>query len=321
VKAVILAGGKGTRLHPLTYDTPKQMLPIVGVPMLEWVAHNLARQGVTEIVLSMGYLPDRFLAAYPTGEVGGVPTRFVVEPEPLDTAGAIRWAMQAANIDETFVAINGDVICDFDIGELMLVHRARGGLATIATHPVADPSSYGVVVTDSDDSVQAFVEKPAPGSAPSRMISGGMYVLEPRALSSIVPGEAASIERRIFPELVSDGLLFARPDESYWLDTGTLSTFLRASFDVLAGRRRSPFKQRFERGSWYAATSSVHTQANVSAAVVDHHCRIDRRALVHQSILMPGAVIEPGAKVENSVVGPGAVVAAGQCVVDMIFSG
>jgi mannose-1-phosphate guanylyltransferase len=203
----------------------------------------------------------------------------------------------------------------------MLVHRARGGLATIATHPVADPSSYGVVVTDSDDRVQAFVEKPAPGSAPSRMISGGMYVLEPRALSSIVPGEAASIERRIFPELVSDGLLFARPDESYWLDTGTLSTFLRASFDVLAGRRRSPFKQRFERGSWYAATSSVHTQANVSAAVVDHHCRIDRRALVHQSILMPGAVIEPGAKVENSVVGPGAVVAAGQCVVDMIFSG
>lgn len=318
MKAVLLVGGKGTRLRPLTYGTPKPMLPIVGVPMIEWVARYLARHGIDEIVLSMGYLPERFTDAYPLGEVAGLATTYVVEPEPLDTAGAIRHAAREAKIDETFVVLNGDVISDMDLGALIDFHQHQRGLATLATHPVQDPSAFGVVVSESDGLVRAFVEKPPIGSVPSNMINAGAYVLEPEVLDYIEPHQPVSIERAVFPRLAKEGRLFARSDQSYWLDTGTLANFLQANLDVLSGRRPSPFEHTIHHFSWCSPSSVVDPRANIVSSVVDNLCRVEQSATVENSVVMPGAVIGAGAVVQGSVIGPNAVVEAGRMVVNSI---
>ena len=185
MKAVVLVGGEGTRLRPLTLTTPKQMLPVVGVPMLERVLGHLARHGVDEAVLSLGYLPDAFLEAYPDGRAAGVSLAYAVEPEPLDTAGAIRFAATSAGVDDTFVVVNGDVLTDLDLTGLVAFHRRAGAQGTIALHPVADPSAFGVVPTDADGRVTAFVEKPPRGEAPTNQINAGTYVLEPSVLKRI----------------------------------------------------------------------------------------------------------------------------------------
>ncbi len=167
MKAVVLVGGEGTRLRPLTLSSPKQMLPIVGVPMIERVLGHLAAHGVDEAVLSLGYLPDAFMEAYPDGRAVGVRLTYAVEPEPLDTAGAVRFAAKYAGIAETFVVVNGDVLTDLDLTSLVAFHRQRGAEGTIALHPVSDPSAFGVVPTDEEGRVMAFVEKP-PATRPRR---------------------------------------------------------------------------------------------------------------------------------------------------------
>jgi mannose-1-phosphate guanylyltransferase len=199
MQAVILVGGKGTRLRPLTYAEPKQMLPILGEPMLESVMQNLARHGVTKAVLSLGYLPDRFQAAYPNGVVAGIPVTYAVEPEPLDTAGAIRFAALAAGIDDTFVVVNGDVLTDLDLTRLVSFHTSKGAKATLALHPVDDPSRFGVVPTDEEGRVVAFIEKPPRDEAPTNEINAGTYVLEPSVIDTIEADVPVSVERVTFP--------------------------------------------------------------------------------------------------------------------------
>ena len=237
MKAVVLVGGEGTRLRPLTLSAPKQMLPIVGVPMIERVLGHLAAHGIDEAVLSLGYLPDAFLDAYPDGQAAGVRLSYAVEPEPLDTAGAVRFAATFAGIDETFVVVNGDVLTDIDLTALVAFHRERGAEGTIALHPVADPSAFGVVPTDDDGRVTAFVEKPPRDEAPTNLINAGTYVLEPSVLARIPEGGRVSIERETFPAMVRDGGLYARSDDAYWLDTGTPAAYLQAHFDFLRQAR------------------------------------------------------------------------------------
>ena len=237
MKAVVLVGGEGTRLRPLTLSTPKQMLPIVGVPMIERVLGHLASHGIDEAVLSLGYLPDAFMEAYPDGRVAGMGLTYAVEPEPLDTAGAVRFAATFAGIDETFVVVNGDVLTDLDLTRLVAFHRERGAEGTIALHPVADPSAFGVVPTDDEGRVTAFVEKPPRDEAPTNEINAGTYVLEPSVLDRIPEGGRVSIERETFPAMVRDRGLFARSDDRYWLDTGTPAAYLEANFDYLDGKR------------------------------------------------------------------------------------
>ncbi len=160
MRAVVLVGGEGTRLRPLTLTTPKQMLPVVEQPMIERVVGHLADHGIEEAVLSLGYRPDAFITAYPSGTIAGVRLTYAVEPSPLDTAGAIRFAARYADMDETFVVVNGDVLTDSDLSALVDFHRQRSADATIGLTPVDDPSSFGVVPTDEDGRVQAFIEKP-----------------------------------------------------------------------------------------------------------------------------------------------------------------
>lgn len=309
MQAVILVGGEGTRLRPLTSSTPKQMLPIMGIPMLEGVLLQLARHGIDEAILSLGYLPDRFIEAYPNGECAGVKLRYAVEPEPLDTAGAVRFAAQELGAEETFVVVNGDVLTDLDVSALVAFHRERGAEGTIALHPVDDPSRFGVVPTDANGRVIAFVEKPPIEEAPTNLINAGTYVFEPSVLERIGLGERISIERVTFPAMVADGSLYAMADESYWLDTGTPEAYLQAHYDILEGRRSPSFLNvNLENGSLILKGAELDPHASIHTSVIGQGARVEEGAVIKRSVLLEGAHIKRGARVEGSIVGANASV-------------
>jgi len=304
MKAVVLVGGEGTRLRPLTSTSPKQMLPIVGVPMIERVLAHLAAHGVDGAILSLGYLPHAFMEAYPKGVAAGIPLTYAVEPEPLDTAGAVRFAAAFGGVDDTFVVVNGDVLTDLDLSGLVSFHRRRGAEGTIALHPVPDPSAFGVVPTDADGRVTAFVEKPPRDEAPTNEINAGTYVLEASVLDRIPTGGRVSIERETFPAMVRQGVLYARSDDGYWLDTGTPASYLQAHRDLISGRRGPlPDAGVVDRGD------GVYLQGD---SLIDGEVE-------GPSVVFDGCEIVAGAKVVRSVVGAGSVIAAGAVVVDSVL--
>jgi mannose-1-phosphate guanylyltransferase len=312
MKAVVLVGGVGTRLRPLTLSTPKQMLPIVGVPMIERVLAQLRAHGVDQAILSLGYLPDAFKEAYPDGHAAGVQLIYAVEPEPLDTAGAVRFAAAFGAVDETFVVVNGDVLTDLDLSSLIAFHRQSGAEGTIALHPVPDPSAFGVVPTDAQGRVTAFVEKPPRDEAPTNEINAGTYVLEPSVLERIAPTGRVSIERETFPAMVESGVLFARSDDGYWLDTGTPAAFLAANHDLVSGRRGGALAPGLtDRGDgvFVEGASAINGEV-VGPSVIFGGCEIVRGARVERSVLGPRSVIEAGAVVVDSVLMEGSHVAA-----------
>jgi NDP-sugar pyrophosphorylase family protein len=336
VKAVVLVGGEGTRLRPLTLTSPKQMLPVVEQPMIERVIGHLADHGIDEAVLSLGYRPDAFINAYPSGAISGVRLTYAVEPSPLDTAGAIRFAALQSSIDDTFVVVNGDVLTDSDISELITFHRHRGAEATISLTPVDDPSSFGVVPTDDDGRVEAFIEKPARDEAPTNFINAGTYVLETSVLDRIPEDRRVSVERETFPAMVEDRTLFALGSDAYWLDAGTPDAYLRAHRDILLGRRPglpSPGAEldpslgtevwrigdvEVQSGSVTRSLlgrgASIGPEVVVEESVVGADAVVEEGASVIGSVLLPGARVASKATVERSVIGPGAIVGQ-RCVI------
>jgi len=336
VRAVVLVGGEGTRLRPLTLTTPKQMLPVVELPMIERVLAALATHGIDDAVLSLGYRPDAFINAYPAGVVAGVRVTYAVEPSPLDTAGAIRFAALHGGISDTFVVVNGDVLTDLDVGSLVAFHRERGAVATIALTPVEDPSSFGVVPTDEDGAVTAFIEKPSRVEAPTNLINAGTYVLEPTVLDRIPGDRRVSIERETFPLLVADRQLYALGTEAYWLDAGTPDTYLRAHLDLLLGRRAGPPHPLATPdpatgpGVWrlgaveplegavtrtmVGSGALVGAGATVDGSVLGAGCSVEPGAIVSGSLLLPGARVAARASVTGSIVGPGSIIGQ-RCVV------
>jgi mannose-1-phosphate guanylyltransferase len=321
MKAVVLVGGEGTRLRPLTLSAPKQMLPIVGVPMIERVLGHLASHGVTEAILSLGYLPDAFKEAYPDGQAMGIALTYAVEPEPLDTAGAVRFAAAYGKVDDTFLVVNGDVLTDLDVTALVAFHRERGAEGTIALHPVPDPSAFGVVPTDDNGRVIAFVEKPPRDEAPTNQINAGTYVLEDAALARIASSGRVSIERETFPAMVRDQSLYALSDDSYWLDTGTPAAFLAANHDVLHGRRGpvlAPGLHDRGDGIWVEGESALEGVI-VGPSVILRDCQVAPTARVERSVLGAGSIIEAGAVVADSVLMDGCHVAADARVIGSIM--
>ena len=248
MKAVVLVGGEGTRLRPLTLTTPKPLLPIANQAFLERQLEWLAGYGVDEVVLSMGYLPDAFHSQFAhdhAGEdvFGDIKVRYAVEDEPLGTAGAIRFA--AEGMSERFIVCNGDVLTDLDLSEMVRFHDERDAQATISLTQVEDPSAFGVVPTRADGQVIAFVEKPAPGKAPSNWINAGTYVLEPAFLDRIPPRLNVSIERETFPRMLAEPRgLYGYAADGYWLDIGTPEKYLQAHADVLGGTTRASARAR-----------------------------------------------------------------------------
>ncbi|MGH9246395.1 MAG: sugar phosphate nucleotidyltransferase [Acidimicrobiales bacterium] len=310
MRAVVLVGGFGTRLWPLTLTTPKQMLPVVDRPMVEWVVDQVVRHGIDDVVLSLGYRRDAFQEAYPDARCAGATLHYAVEPEPLGTAGAIRFAAERAGVDERFVVVNGDVLTDLDLGRLIRFHDAHGGEATIALHEVDDPSHFGVVVTDSDGRVDAFVEKPPPGEAPSNLINAGIYVLEPSVVKRIPPGRAVSIERETFPALATDEALWALDDGGvYWRDTGTPEHYLQVQLDLVD-------RIRPMRVVAVDPSAQIDADAFVSRAVIGPGVVVERGAKVCDAAVLEGARIGADARVANAIVGSHAVIGPGAVVAD-----
>lgn len=329
MKGIILVGGEGTRLRPLTYTIPKQMLPVVELPMIERVVGHLVKHGITDVVLSLGYRPDAFIAAYPQSRCAGATLTYVVEPEPLDTAGAIRFAATNSGVQGTFLVFNGDVLTDLDITALVALHRSLRAEGTIALTPVEDPSAFGVVPTRPDGRVEAFIEKPAPGTAPTNMINAGTYVLEPAVLGRIPGDRRVNIERETFPAMVADGSLYASASDRYWIDVGTPERFLTATADLLDGVRGcppAPAARSVAPGVWTLGSSvldgkvvgslvgdsaRIASGALVEASVVGRGATVSHGAAVRRSVLLPGARVETDAEVSDSIVGPDAHVSPG----------
>jgi mannose-1-phosphate guanylyltransferase len=320
MRAVVLVGGFGTRLRPLTFTTPKPMLPVGNRPIIENLVTMLSQAGVSEVVLALGFKPEPFMAAFPDGHCAGVALHYAVEPEPLDTGGAIRFAAEHAGVDDTFVVVNGDVLTDLDVSRLIDFHRTTGAEATIHLTPVDDPSAYGVVELDDEGHVRRFVEKPAPGTSPSNLINAGTYVFEPSVLSRIPTGRKVSIERETFPMLVESGSLYALSTDDYWIDTGRPDTYRQANFDLLDGRRR------LARCDAVAPGADVDPTVRIEHSLVAAGARVGAGSSLRDAIVLPGAEIgdacevegsivmgrvESGARVVDSVIGADGVVSAG----------
>ena len=303
MKALILAGGLGTRLRPLTNTRPKHLLPIAGRPHIEHIFDLLQRHGVDEVVLLTSYLAEAFETTVSHAATRGLTVHVTHEEEPLGTAGALRNAEEFAS-DGTFLVFNGDVLMDVDLGEVLEFHRDRGAEATIVLTPVDDPSAYGVVPTEPDGRVLGFIEKPPRDEAPTNLINAGIYVLEPSVLERIPRGEVWSAERQLFPGLVDEGArLFAVVAESYWMDIGTPEKFLQANLDALSGRYRDARLGELTDGSLIGEGAKVDGDAQVSSASVGEGAVIEAGAVVEESVLLPRAVVEAGAVVRRSILG------------------
>ena len=290
--AVVLVGGFGTRLRPLTNNVPKPMLPIGNVPMVVRLAERLAAGGVTDIVLALGFQPDTFRAAFPRDSLTHgdttVKLHYAVEPEPRDTAGAIKFAADSVGIDGTFVVANGDIVTGLAISDLVQAHRKGVREATIHLTPVDDPSSFGVVERDEKQLVQRFVEKPAPGETSSNLINAGTYVMEASVLDRIAADVPVSVERVTFPDLVAAGELAGYATDDSWIDTGRPEFYLEANLAYA--------------DSDVAIVESEIAQTARISDVVANRAVIGENAEVVRSVLLPGAIIEANARVENSLV-------------------
>src|SRR3954453_23793601 len=232
MQAVILVGGEGTRLRPLTTTIPKPVVPLVDRPFIVYMLEWLKDHGVEDVVLAMGYLPTAVRNVLGDGSAWGVRLRYVEQPDPRGTAGALKFCESL--LDERFLMLNGDVLTDIDLTAQIAQHESTGAVGTLALVPVEDPSAYGLVRTNDDGSVSEFVEKPTADSIDTNLISAGAYVLERSVLDLIPPDSKVSIEREVWPRLVGEGL-FAFAREAYWMDIGTPERYLQGTFDILEG--------------------------------------------------------------------------------------
>jgi mannose-1-phosphate guanylyltransferase len=321
MQALVLAGGEGTRLRPLTLTTPKPAMPLAGRPFLSFMLDWIREHGVTEVVLSCGFRSEDVRAVL--GDIyEGMRLRYVVEDEPLGTAGPVRLAADEGLLEDRFLVLNGDVLTDMDLTAELAQHERTEARVTLALYPVDDTSSYGVVPTDDRGSVEAFLEK-SHGRAPTNRINAGAYVIEREVIDALVPaGRAVSFEREVFPELVGNGL-YGYAAEGYWIDIGTPERYLEATHDLLAGRVQSTLPPRDVTGSLIGrgclvsgahigpqtvlgAGCSVGTDSTVERSVLHDRVVVGSDCLVRDAVLAERVRLEDGARVE-----PGAILAAG----------
>lgn len=325
MQALVLAGGEGTRLRPLTYTTPKPVMPLAGRPFLSFMLDWARSHGVDEVILSCGFMSDAVRRVL--GDIyDGMRLRYVIEEEPLGTAGPVRLALDEGVLEERLLVLNGDVLTDIDLTAELEQHERTGARATLALYPVDDTASYGVVPTDSDGRVQAFLEK-SEGEAPTNRINAGAYVIERDVIESIPAGRAVSFEREVFPSLVGDGL-YGHPAAGYWIDIGTPERYLEATWDLLAGRVSSTLPQRDETGSLIYENCLLSGAHVGPQSVLGRHCSVGTDARVERSVLhdrvhvgadaaVVEAVLAESVRVgERARVQAGAMVGAGAAIGD-----
>jgi len=309
MKALVLAGGEGTRLRPLTYTTPKSLLPICNRPFLEHQLHLMRDHGITDALLLTGYLADAFEPFAGRIASEGIRLEVVRETDPLGTAGAVRNVLD--RLDDTTIVFNGDVLTDLDLTYLVASHRDRGATVTLTLTPMDDASAYGLVPIDADGRVEAFVEKPPPDLAKrGGLINAGTYVIEPRALADIPAGQMWSFERQVFPALLERGeAVFGFVSKDYWLDIGTPERYLQAHWDVLDGRSNGEPSGRRDGALLLAEGADAGDAAG--PAVLGPGARAAPGATLERAVLLEGSIVEGGGVVRDSVLGPGARVVAG----------
>lgn len=329
MQALVLVGGEGTRLRPLTLTQPKPALPLVDRPMIRHVVDWLARHGVSEVVMACGFRTDDLRSALGDRVPAGPRILYLEEPEPLGTAGPVRLAADRGLLGERFMVLNGDVLSDLDLTALQATHDERGAIATLALYPLDDPSTYGLVRRRADGEVTGFVEKPDPHEIDTNEVNAGAYVLEREVVDRIPAGGAVSIEREVFPRLVGEGL-YARRLEGYWADVGTPQRYLEASWDILTGTVQTDFERRGDAGpliedgvevgagasvgprAVVRSGSTIAADAVISDSVLLDRCLVGEAAEVHGSILAAGVEVGEGARIGPvAVVGEGARIAPG----------
>ncbi len=322
MKAVILVGGQGTRMRPLTLKTPKPLLPIANVAFIVRQIQWLAKYGVDEVTLSLGYLPDEFETYFKSNPIPGVNIDYAIEKEALGTAGAIKFAL--GSTDEDILVCNGDVFTDLDIGYLLDFHHSRDSIATIALTYVEDPSAFGVVPTHEDGKVIAFVEKPPLETAPSHWINAGIYVLTPEFIDLIPAGVNSSIEREIFPRALEASSMYALESDSYWLDIGTPIQYLRAHSDFLdkvngyldTENLKEVIPGLYSNGNVQIGNSVIVKSASIVGAgsiigdgCVLEACSLGERCIVEDNVEIINSVVFSGTKlghssrIESSIIG------------------
>ncbi len=347
MQAVILVGGEGTRLRPLTSTVPKPVVPLVDRPFVSYMLEWLCSHGIDDVIMSCGFLATSVRNVLGDGSAYGVRLRFVEEPDPRGTAGALKFA--ESMLDERFLMLNGDVLCDIDLSEQIAQHERTGATATLALVSVDDPSAYGLVHLEEDRSVRDFVEKPSPdrseggaaGSGPAsrggrgpnpgkytNLISAGAYVLERKVLELVPSGRNASIEREVWPRLIGAGL-YGFPSESYWLDIGTPARYLQGTFDILEGNVSTAVGERL--GDSYMAVSPaaevrgraippavieagavVAEGAHVGSLVVlGHDVRIGAGSSIERAVIFNGTHIGENCTLRDCIVAAGCRIGAG----------
>jgi NDP-sugar pyrophosphorylase family protein len=323
MRAILLVGGKGTRLRPLTLHTPKPIVPIFDRPFLRYQI-DLLRQvpEIDEIVLSLNYQPGRIEEVFGDGSALGVSLRYVVEPTPLGTGGAIKFAAGEA-LDQPLVVFNGDVFTSVDLSEVIRLHRERRARATIVLTPVENPAAYGLVQTDADGNVVDFLEKPSAEQIQCDTINAGIYVLEPQTLERIPRDTTFSIERGYFPSLVRNGETFvALVSRGYWIDIGTPEKYRQAHHDIMDGRFVAPPFPAGQGGACVSPDAKIETGATVEGpcfidrgvvvkkgarigrhSVIGHHCHIEEDVVIEGAILWPNTWVDREARLAGTIAG------------------
>jgi len=334
MQALILVGGHGTRLRPVTLTLPKPVIPLVDRPFLRYMIDWLARHGVDDIVMACGFLPDQLRDAFGEEIPGGPRLHYVEEPEPRGTAGAIKFAEDL--LEDRFFALNGDSLTDLDLTALLDRHIAAGARATLGVHPVDDITGLGLVRSDPDSgAILEFLEKPDPATVDTNEISAGMYVLEKEILDLVPPEQDVSIEREVWPRLVGDGL-YSQRLEGYWMDIGTPDRYLAACWDILDRAVESePGASVDDEGRYVAADAEVDRGATIAPscwvesgarvgtaaevgprAVLGAGTRVGEGARVESAALHPGCRIGANARVSGSILAAGTIVESGAIVPD-----
>jgi mannose-1-phosphate guanylyltransferase len=318
MQAVILVGGEGKRLRPLTSTVPKPVVPLVDRPFISFMLEWLGQHGIDDVIMSCGFLATSVRNVLGDGSGLGIRLRFVEEPDPRGTAGALKFAESL--LDERFLMLNGDVLTDIDVTEQIAQHEATGAKATLALVPVSDPSAYGLVHLKEDRSVNDFVEKPSSDRIDTNLISAGVYVLEREVLELVPPERNVSIEREVWPLLVGRGL-YGFPSESYWLDIGTPERYLKGTFDIIEGNVETAVKVRLG-GDWLAIDSDAQVDGRViPPAVLERGVRVGEGAHVGSLAVLSGDVsIGAGTTVERAVILNGAQIGDGCTLRDCIVA-
>ncbi len=310
MKAVILVGGEGLRLRPLTCNIPKPMVPVVNRPFLEHTIETLRKHGVDEVILAICYLPDKIREYFGDGHRFGLRMTYAVEDTPLGTGGAIKNA--EGLLTSTFLVLNGDIFTDLNLSEMIAFHRERQAEATIGLTPVDDPTSYGVVEVDSDSRVRGFVEKPGRERITSNLINAGLYVLEPAVLDMIPTGVFYMVERGLFPALVERGeRFFGFESGAYWTDIGVPRDYLRLHRDILMGKAMARFPGRSVADDlWIEDGCTIHESARlVGPLVIGRDCVISEGAVIQgPTVIGKRCTIGPGSLVDQAVIWSNAMV-------------